>query len=144
MKAKLHTAGVSDLDALKQYDRHISDNALSNAVEQNRCFIITVNDQPVGSMRYSLFWDIIPFLNLIYLDDFARRRGIGRQAMEQWEQHMKEAGYGVVMLSTQSDEDSQHFYRALGYRESGCLILDVPGYEQPMEIIFVKDLSSQS
>ncbi len=143
MNIELHTAGASDFDILKQYDRHISDAALLSAAEQGRCFIITADGKPVGTMRYSLFWDSIPFLNLIYLDDSVRRCGIGRQAMEQWERYMKEAGHGMVMLSTQSDEDSQHFYRALGYRESGCLMLDVPGYEQPMEIIFVKALLSR-
>lgn len=41
------------------------------------------------------------------------------------------------MTSTQADEGSQHFYRKLGYKDAGCLILDT----QPSEIFFVKQLS---
>jgi len=46
----------------------------------------------------------------------------------------------MVMTSTQSDEEAQHFYRAMGYKEAGCLLLDCPGYEQPMEMFFTKAL----
>ena len=51
---------------------------------------------------------------------------------------MKEQGYGMLLTSTQVDEDAQHFYRRLGYRDCGGLVMDVPGYEQPMELFLVK------
>ena len=44
----------------------------------------------------------------------------------------------MLMTSTQVDEDAQHFYRKLGYKDSGGFIVDVPGYEQPMEMIMIK------
>lgn len=49
---------------------------------------------------------------------------------------MKQKGFKTVMTSTQSDEDAQHFYRKLGYRDVGCLLLDT----QPLEIILIKAL----
>ena len=58
--------------------------------------------------------------------------------MAYWEDDMKLAGYGMVMTSTQVDEDAQHFYRRLGYKDAGGFIVDVPGYEQPMEMIMIK------
>lgn len=140
MNIQLGQARPCDIELIRQYDRHISAQALSEAVGQGRCFIITADDIPVGVMRGGMFWDSIPFLNLIYIDDAYRRRGIGAAAMKLWEQVMKDSGHGMVMLSTQSDEPAQHFYRSIGYRESGCLMLDLPGYEQPMELIFVKGL----
>ena len=39
------------------------------------------------------------------------------------EQDMKALGYGLVMTSTQSDEEGQRFYRALGYVDCGSLTL---------------------
>ena len=51
---------------------------------------------------------------------------------------MKEQGHGMLLTSTQVDEDAQHFYRRLGYRDCGGLVMDVPGYEQPMELFLVK------
>ena len=49
-------------------------------------------------------------------------------------------GYGMAIVSTQVDEDAQHFFRKLGYRDCGGLTVDVPGYEQPMELFMVKQL----
>lgn len=40
---------------------------------------------------------------------------------------------GYVLL-----EEAQHFYRKAGDQDAGGLVLTVPGYEQPMELFFVK------
>ena len=53
---------------------------------------------------------------------------------------MKAVGCGMVMTSTQVDEEAQHFYRKLGYKDADGFIIDVPGYEQPMEMIMIKAL----
>ena len=47
-------------------------------------------------------------------------------------------GYGMLITSTQVDEDAQHFYRKLGFKDCGGFIIDVPGYEQPMEMMMIK------
>ncbi len=60
--------------------------------------------------------------------------------MEYWETDMKEHGYGIVLISTQVDEGAQHFYRKLGYKDCGGFTVDIPGYEQPMEMFMVKSL----
>ena len=64
--------------------------------------------------------------------------GYGKLLMEHWEQAMKSQGYGMLMTSTQVDEEAQHFYRKLGYKDCGGFVVDVPGYEQPMEMIMIK------
>ena len=51
---------------------------------------------------------------------------------------MSSQGYGMLMTSTQVDEDAQHFYRKLGYKDCGGFVVDAPGYEQPMEMIMIK------
>ena len=53
---------------------------------------------------------------------------------------MRTRGHGMVLTSTQVDEDTQHFYRRLGYKDCGGLSLDLPVYEQPMELFMVKQL----
>ncbi|NLV92595.1 MAG: GNAT family N-acetyltransferase, partial [Firmicutes bacterium] len=42
----------------------------------------------------------------------------------------------IVMTSTQADEEGQHFYRKLGYRDIGGFVL--PG--EPLELIMIKEL----
>jgi hypothetical protein len=49
----------------------------------------------------------------------------------------------MAMTSTQSDEDAQHFWRAVGYRDAGSFDVDVPGYEQPPELIMLKALKEE-
>ena len=58
--------------------------------------------------------------------------------MKHWENDMKTMEYGMLMTSTQVDENAQHFYRKLDYKDCGGFIVDVPGYEQPTEMIMIK------
>lgn len=51
---------------------------------------------------------------------------------------MKLQGYTFLLTSTREDENAQCFYRKLGYKDCGGLTVDVPGYEQPMEIFLRK------
>lgn len=53
---------------------------------------------------------------------------------------MRKQGFGMIMTSTQVDEQAQHFYRKMGYKDCGGLLLDIPGYEQPMEMFLSKAL----
>ena len=44
----------------------------------------------------------------------------------------------MLLTSTQTDETAQHFYRKIGYKDCGALIMTIPGYEQPMEMFLAK------
>ena len=92
----------------------------------------------IGVLRYNLFWDNTPFCTLLFMGEGCRGKGYGKRMLEQWEHDMKSLGYGMLMTSTQVDENAQHFYRKLGYKDSGGFIIDIPGYEQPMEMIMIK------
>lgn len=121
-------------------DRHLPRSEFEKKVRDGMGYVLLEDGSPVGVLRWSLFWDTIPFCTLLYVEESARRRGCGRKLMAHWEEEMRCAGCGLVMTSTQVDETAQHFYRKLGYRDSGGLLLDVPGYEQPMELFLVKRL----
>lgn len=122
------------------YDKHISESELRLKIINKRCYTLKNNDIMVGVMRYNLFWDSIPFLTMLHLDASARGKGYGSQAMLHWEDEMRSLGFPCVMTSTQSDESAQLFYRKLGYKDAGCLLLDIPSVAQPTEIFFIKEL----
>ena len=44
----------------------------------------------------------------------------------------------MALTSTRADEDAQHFYRKLGYKDCGGFVIDIQGYEQPMELLLIK------
>ncbi len=125
-------------------DRHLPEAEFQKKVADKRGYIILDDEKPIGVFRFNMFWDNTPFLTLIYIDFSYHKKGYGRQAMEFWENEMARLGYKMVMTSTQVDENAQHFYRKLGYKDCGCLVLDIPGFEQPLEMFMVKALSSNS
>ena len=121
-------------------DSHITEDEFLLKVRDNRAYIISVEDKPVGIMRYNLFWDSIPFLTFIHFHETCQGKGFGRQAMLSWEKEMRELGYKMVMTSTQVDEQAQHFYRKLGYIEKGSLSFDNTPLAQPMEMFLMKNI----
>ena len=116
-------------------DRHLPESGFEEKVRNMQGYVLLDGNKMVGVLRYNLFWDNTPFCTLLYIDEAYRRRGLGKQLMECWESEMKLQGYGMLMTSTQVDEEAQHFYRKLGYKDCGGFVVDVPGYEQPMEIV---------
>lgn len=116
-------------------DKHLSQKEFDNKVSSKSGYVLLADDVPVGLLRYSLFWDSIPFCNMLYIDARYQRKGYGKKLMAHWEEEMKAQEYERLLTSTQADEEAQHFYRKLGYQDCGGLVMDVPG---PMELILMK------
>ena len=121
-------------------DNYLSVNEFMLKCHDSRGYILNDNETPIGIMRYNLFWDIIPFLTFIYIDDAHRKKGFGKQAMLHWETEMHALGYKMVMTSTRVDEDAHHFYRKLNYIDRGGIFLDNTPFEQPQEAFLIKVL----
>lgn len=77
---------------------------------------------------------------MLFVDGDVQGMGYGKKLMEYWENEMKLQGYGLLMVSTQVDEEAQHFYRKLGYKDAGGLLVDIPEYQQPMELFLIKEI----
>jgi GNAT superfamily N-acetyltransferase len=57
-------------------------------------------------LRWGYFWDEIPFMNLLWIHEELRGRGLGTRLVAFWEDEMRKAGYRDVMTSTMSSERS--------------------------------------
>lgn len=121
-------------------DAHMPEGEFAKKVRDRQGYVLFDDGAPKGILRYNLFWDNTPFCNMLFVDGAARKRGYGRMLMEFWEEDMCRQHYGMIMTSTQVDETAQHFYRKLGYRDCGGLMIDIPGFEQPMELFMSKAL----
>ena len=132
----IRTAVLEDIPRITQYDRHISQEELDNLVRLGRVCICQDRGEFCGWLRWNLFWDNTPFLNLLYLLEPHRGKGFGREMMAHWEAAMKVQGYAAVMTSTASDEYAQHFYRKLGYTAIGGFT----PLGEVYELIFQKEL----
>lgn len=129
-------AEEKDISCLSKHDQHISEDELKNSVRSNRVIVQFTDEKFVGWLRYNLFWDNTPFLNMLYVLEGFRGKGYGKALVAFWENEMQRQGYTRVLTSTLSGEKAQFFYRRLGYTDAGSLLL--PG--EPLEIIFLKTL----
>lgn len=129
-------ATENDIEIISKYDKHISKEELENIIKLQRVIVMFEDNNFIGWLRYNLFWDNTPFMNMLYLLDNKRGKGKGSQLVAFWENEMKNKKYQFVLTSTQSNEDAQFFYRKLGYIDSGSLLLP----NEPLEIILYKNL----
>ena len=131
---------AEDKDFWFRLDRHLPETEFDRKVRDRMGYILSEDDSPAALLRYHLFWDNTPFCTMFFVDWEHQGKGYGRELMSRWEEDMKKAGYGMVMVSTQVDEQAQHFYRKLGYQDAGGLVITIPGYEQPMELFLIKKI----
>lgn len=132
----MRPATQDDIDSLLRFE-HLGRERLARCVADGYVYAILFDDEPVGVLRYSLFWGTIPFLDLIFIEAGERKKGLGTACMRDWEARMKRAGYAHAMTSTQADETAQFFYEKLGYRRVGSFL--PPGQEAD-ELLYAKTL----
>ncbi len=126
----------TDAELVMELDQHIAKEEIKNAIHLHRIYLAEENGRVVGWLRYNLFWDSIPFMNLLYILAPDQGKGFGRQLVTFWEEDMTRQGYERLLTSTQSNEYAQHFYDRLGYQAVGGFRLDGEAYE----LIFFKKL----
>lgn len=134
----IRIAEKKDTEILSVYDKHIKKEELGAVISMGRILVAEEGGRLAGWLRWNLFWDNTPFMNMLFLLEEYRGCGYGKAMVFYWEERMKEEGYPLAMTSSLSDESAQHFYRKLGYADSGALLL--PG--EPLEIIFAKALKA--
>ena len=140
MSPRIRYVESRDREAWRALDGHLPRIEFDRKVRDRLGLVLLEGERIIGILRWNLFWDEVPFCNLLYIAEDRRGQGNGRLLMARWEREMAAQGHDMVMTSTQSDETAQHFYRKLGYRDSGGFTVDIPGHEQPLELIFIKGL----
>ena len=129
-------AEITDFSWLKKNDIYISEDILRQKIELKEVYVVQETEELMGWLRYNLFWDSIPFMNMLYFLEEYRGKGIGKILVNYWENEMRKRGFKNVLTSTLSNEEAQHFYRKIGYKEIGGFLY----LEDPLEIMFHKKL----
>lgn len=145
----IELAQSKDKQKIARLDSHIPSPRLGECIGNGQVYVLKddsiknggqdhrLKNPVVGVLRYSLFWQTIPFLDLLYIDKAYRNRGFGTEMMHEWENLMAMRGYKYVMTSTQADEDAWRFYEKLGYRKVGGFL---PPEQEAEEWMYVKEL----
>lgn len=129
-------ATMDDYGLLISRDTHVRKEEWKKLIEKNQALIFKVDNHFAGWLRYNLFWNEIPFMNMLYFLEEYHGKGYGTQMVRFWEREMAKLGYDKVMTSSQANESAQHFYRKLGYRDAGGFF----PFCNDLEIIFTKEL----
>ncbi len=137
MSATTRVAGDSDLPFLREVDGHVSHQVLADLVSLRRVMVAEVDGIAVGCLRWGMFWDEVPFMNLLWVVADRRSQGVGTTLVEAWEKSQVAVGHTMVLTSTVSAETAQHFYRRLGYVDCGALLLP----DEATELILRKPLA---
>lgn len=142
-------AQSKDKQKIARLDTHISSLLLDECIRKGQIYVLKDDsvknggqnhrgkDPVVGVLRYSLFWQAIPFLDLLYIDEAYRSQGFGTTMMFEWEKAMAACGYEYVMTSTQADEQTWRFYEKLGYYKVGGFF---PPEQEAEEWMYLKRL----
>ena len=135
----IRTAVPTDLGDIRKYDHHICVSRLAACIRGGFVDVLEDGGTIRGVLRWNLFWQSLPFLDLIYLDDSLRGQSWGTRMMARWEENMASQGYNHVLLSTQEDETSKFFYEKLGYRLCGDFL---PPDQEARELMYRKELGT--
>ena len=138
---QIRYATDADLPYLLRQDDLVSEQVMRKKVSDNQVIVALKDGSHLGWLRFGYWWDIFPFMNLIVVDEHARRRGTGRKLVEFWEKEMKAEGHKLAITSTDADEDAQGFHRKMGYRDRGCFLFPRELFPRSaMEILLLKVL----
>lgn len=133
---EIRYATMADKELLLSKDSHIKENIWEESIKNKHEIIMFVDGNFAGRLRYNLFWDEIPFMNMLYFLEEYQGKGYGTQIVKFWENEMAKFGYDKAMTSSQANEFAQHFYRKLGYQDAGGFF----PFCNDLEIIFTKKL----
>lgn len=126
---RIRPAARGDEAALSRMDPHIGRKERERALLLRRIYVAERAGRVVGCLRYNLFWDNTPFLNLLYVEKDFRGRGVGGQLLRFFEEKMRARSYSAVMTSTQAAESARYFYASQGYTIVGGFWPEGEGYE---------------
>lgn len=133
---ELSYATIDDVAELSEKDSHLSLELLTNKVIDHQVLIVKEDDKIIAWLRYGFFWDDVPFINLLFVEDSYRRRRIGTEMVLFWERKMSNSGYKQAMTSSLASEEGQFFWRKLGYIDCGSLLFN----GESTELLFSKRL----
>ena len=136
MDVDIAPATDADYAQLVGLDHHATPEIIEQKIAQGEILVARQGDVVIGWLRYGYFWDTIPFMNMLVVQEPYRGQGIGTRLVTAWEQAMRARGATEALTSTQANERGQFLYRKLGYHDCGALLL--PG--EPLELVMRKAL----
>jgi ribosomal protein S18 acetylase RimI-like enzyme len=121
-------------------ERMLGSDVLMTKIRRREIILAVSGDDILGWLRFSMFYDHVPIITMLYVEKNDRRQGIARKLVARFEKRMMAWGAFMVMASSPAGDDARHVFRKLGYEDAGTIELN-PGHR---ERLFRKGLVSDS
>ena len=81
---KILSATPEHLSQLVLLDQHIDAAELSHLISHSMVLVAEQEGKVLGWLRWNLFWDNTPFMNMLYVLEPYRGAGLGRALVQHW------------------------------------------------------------
>lgn len=134
-----------DCDMIKELDAYIPAEMLRKKLERSpeEVLLIKDGDLTAGVLRCGFLWDYVPYLYFLHVNPKFRGRGYAAGALRLWEETMAAEGFDTALCSIPTGDPARHFYRKMGYCETGTLSIPFGAFAQPAEILFIKRIGGK-
>ncbi len=117
----IHFASIKDIEYIQKVDA-TNKTRLEKKINLKEILIMTDKEEYIWYLKFSYFWDKIPFMDLVVIEENHRSKWYWSQMIGYREDRMQKEWYKYVMTSTEAWRTAQHFYRKLWYKDIWSLL----------------------
>ncbi len=138
-KISYHFGQFEDLEWLFEHDCHVDHDWIQRCIKHDEYIIALCDESKIGFLRYSYFWGKIPYMEMIWVEEKFRGKGIGRDLFKFWEHQMQAKGIKQLMTSAVSDElKPQLWHEKQGFKKCGEVAFGA--FQSSSEQFFIKTI----
>ena len=130
----IRIATKEDLDQVKINELAIGAGVIENKIELGEVIVADDGGKITGILRFSWFWDFLPFINYIWVEEGFRHKHRASRMIRKLEEITVGKNHQTIMTSTQADDSAQNFYRKVGFEDAGGFTM----HRQAFELIMIK------
>lgn len=134
---KIRFAEEKDLVWVGFADFLYEEAAQRQKIDRKEIIVCDDDGRITGVLRYSMFWDYIPFINFIWVEEGFREERRASSMIRFLEEETRGRNYQRIMTSTQSNENAQGFFRKSGFLDAGGFAMQG---QNALELIMIKYL----
>ncbi len=135
---KINYATIKDLDYLIKNVHVESKKIIINKIKSKEFFIAFEEGKPVGRIMFQYFWEVIPYIELIFVEKNYRNKGIARKLLESLEKEARKRKSKYIISScVWNEKEPQFWHKKVGFEKKGYIDGIQP---EGREVFFVKKL----
>jgi L-amino acid N-acyltransferase YncA len=119
--ANARLASIEDLEFVSQ-EGYLPTEVVARKIALGECFVVEMNDKPVGYLRLDYLWSLVPYIDLIHIQKAYRKLGYSRILLNFVIHILQESGHHQLYSSSQANELApQAWHRHMGFVECGLI-----------------------